>query len=289
MPVKKIDDFKPEEVDNLTQEQYDALIQNGEVDVPDNLAPEVKPEITPEQEGGKEPEKTPEPEQGKEAGKSPEEPQKQIDVNKRLEEQERAINGLKNALKEQRIKNREQKEKIREMTELEKYLASLPEGEFIETTGVKSAVLADQKKEEEAAQKQAEKIRQFEESRDNAMSIYPDYQQVVTDGLQKYLDSLPAERKEKVIATISNAEDPAEVAYSFGLRGVSKAPVKQPEPAKVQQVRQPATQEPVILRTSQGSSPSVADKSLEELVFGYSAEQLEKMAAEAEMRRNTGG
>jgi hypothetical protein len=33
----------------------------------------------------------------------------------------------------------------------------------------------------------------------------------------------------------------------------------------------------------------VADKSLEELVFGYSAEQLEKMAAEAEMRRNTGG
>jgi hypothetical protein len=138
-------------------------------------------------------------------------------VNKRLEEQERAINGLKNALKEQRIKNREQKEKIREMTELEKYLASLPEGEFIETTGVKSAVLADQKKEEEAAQKQAEKIRQFEESRDNAMTIYPDYQQVVTDGLQKYLDSLPAERKEKVIATISNAEDPAEVAYSFGL------------------------------------------------------------------------
>ncbi|MDD4924293.1 MAG: hypothetical protein PHF74_05610 [Dehalococcoidales bacterium] len=300
MAIKKWEDFKDEEVEQLTPAQYEQLEANGEVDIPDAPAAEKKPEgkeAPPEQDGEKPPEEEkPEDDKGDEGKEQPpeKEPEKKEPAVLPPEEVQRQIAGLKEEIVRLRHKNREIKEEKPQESELVKRILSLPDGEFLTSETVKEAIKADQDK--EAADKTAkeQRIAQVEESKELAMARYTDYEPVIKDGLPAYIQSLPEDRRTVTLKMIAESHDPAELAYTFGQRGMSlvkkPADVKPNNEVKKQPETEAEKEQPVILRSGKGKTVSPADKSLEELVFGgYSVEQLEKMAADAENERSKGG
>ena len=303
MAIKKLEDFQPAEIEGLEQAQYDTLVQDGQIDIPDAPDAEKKPgdkKETPAPEGEKEPgEKEP----PKEPEKPPVQPEKKpeetlAEFQKRLADLEKANAGLREEVIRERHKRREAQAKPEEQSELVKRILALEDGAIVEAGTIKEGILADQKKADALKEAQEARIKQVEESKELAMAIHdgtdgkPAYEEAIQKGLPAYIASLPETRRERVLKTIAESVDPAELAYIYGSSGMSL--VKKPEDVKPgnevkPKPKEPEKEPPVILRGGKGGAPSATDKTLEELVFGgYTAEQLEKMAIEADKERNKG-
>jgi hypothetical protein len=294
MAVKKLEDFTEEEVSKLEQTEYDNLVQEGQIEVPDTPATDKEPEKEPlaEPEGVKPPEAKKDEEPPAPPAKTPE--QEQAEDKERLAKLERENAGLREDLIRQRHKRQESKVEP-EQSEMVKRILALEDGDLITAGTVKEGINADQRKQDELNRLQQARQTQVEESKELAMARYSDYEQVVKEALPAYIASLPESRREVILKTIAESVDPAELAYTYGQRGVSlvkkeEAPAGGPEKEKTKPpLKTPAETPPVILRSGKSGSPSVADMSLAELVDKYTPEQLEKMAQETEKERTQGG
>jgi len=290
MKKKTFDELTPQEVEGLTDAQYDDLMQNGSVEVSEKPASEKQQE---KDASTQEDEKKPDQQEETKSQQGQETPPKTLEqrlaeAEMQLQEMTRANKGLRYEIERLRQERRDLKASSNtQQSELVKKILSMPDGEFIETTPIKEAILAEQKKEEEAERRRLERIDQIERAKGLAMLKYEDYEQVIKEGLPAFIDSLSEEYRRLVIEDITNAVNPPETAYIYGKRGMEKlnksAIQNKPE------IKQQTTQQPVILRSTKGGRVSPEEKTLQELVFGnQSAEDLERLAIEKERELERG-